>query len=138
MLGNVAQKNDCNFTVVSCVHHRIWFQTKRPPGNWRGSWHHKTEVRCFLCHVLIFSKIKLFIFHLHFFPLRRLAHVSGHRSYYLRGAGARLQFALQNFTMDLLQKLVSMFLSISVIWNNVSTQEWYIIKPGTYYYYFFK
>ncbi|KAG1951350.1 serine--tRNA ligase, mitochondrial [Pimephales promelas] len=36
---------------------------------------------------------------------RRLAHVSGHRSYYLRGAGARLQFALQNFTMDLLQKL---------------------------------
>ncbi|RXN15841.1 serine--tRNA mitochondrial [Labeo rohita] len=35
---------------------------------------------------------------------RRLAHVSGHRSYYLRGAGARLQFALQNYTMDLLQK----------------------------------
>jgi len=59
--------------------------------------------------------------------------VSGHRSYYLRGAGARLQFALQNFTMDLLQKLVSMFLSISVIWNNVSTHEWYIIKPVTYY-----
>uniref|UniRef100_A0A673IJU7 serine--tRNA ligase n=1 Tax=Sinocyclocheilus rhinocerous TaxID=307959 RepID=A0A673IJU7_9TELE len=35
---------------------------------------------------------------------RRLAHVSGHRSYYLRGAGARLQFALQNYTMDFLQK----------------------------------
>ncbi|XP_076833050.1 serine--tRNA ligase, mitochondrial [Brachyhypopomus gauderio] len=35
---------------------------------------------------------------------RRLAHVSGHRSYYLRGAGARLQTALQNFTLDLLQK----------------------------------
>jgi len=35
--------------------------------------------------------------------------------------------------MDLLQKLVSMFLSISVIWNNVSTHEWYIIKPVTYY-----
>uniref|UniRef100_A0A673KXX2 serine--tRNA ligase n=1 Tax=Sinocyclocheilus rhinocerous TaxID=307959 RepID=A0A673KXX2_9TELE len=35
---------------------------------------------------------------------RRLAHVSGHRSYYLRGVGARLQFALQNYTMDLLQK----------------------------------
>uniref|UniRef100_A0A671PVD9 Serine--tRNA ligase, mitochondrial n=1 Tax=Sinocyclocheilus anshuiensis TaxID=1608454 RepID=A0A671PVD9_9TELE len=34
----------------------------------------------------------------------RLAHVSGHRSYYLRGVGARLQFALQNYTMDLLQK----------------------------------
>lgn len=35
---------------------------------------------------------------------RRLAHVSGHRSYYLRGAGARLQLALQNFAMDLLYK----------------------------------
>ncbi|XP_056613537.1 serine--tRNA ligase, mitochondrial [Triplophysa dalaica] len=35
---------------------------------------------------------------------RRLAHVSGHRSYYLRGAGARLQLALQNFSLDLLQK----------------------------------
>ncbi|XP_056329485.1 serine--tRNA ligase, mitochondrial [Danio aesculapii] len=35
---------------------------------------------------------------------RRLSHVSGHRSYYLRGAGAQLQFALQNFAMDLLQK----------------------------------
>uniref|UniRef100_A0A9J8B6H6 serine--tRNA ligase n=1 Tax=Cyprinus carpio carpio TaxID=630221 RepID=A0A9J8B6H6_CYPCA len=35
---------------------------------------------------------------------RRLAHVSGHRSYYLRGAGAGLQFALQNYTMDFLQK----------------------------------
>ncbi|XP_036414855.1 serine--tRNA ligase, mitochondrial [Colossoma macropomum] len=35
---------------------------------------------------------------------RRLAHVSGHRSYYLRGAGARLQTALQNFALDLLQK----------------------------------
>ncbi|XP_052473098.1 serine--tRNA ligase, mitochondrial [Carassius gibelio] len=35
---------------------------------------------------------------------RRLAHVSGHRSYYLRGAGATLQFALQNYTLDFLQK----------------------------------
>ncbi|XP_051966388.1 serine--tRNA ligase, mitochondrial [Xyrauchen texanus] len=35
---------------------------------------------------------------------RRLAHVSGHRSYYLRGEGARLQLALQNFVMDLLQR----------------------------------
>uniref|UniRef100_A0A3B1IK31 serine--tRNA ligase n=1 Tax=Astyanax mexicanus TaxID=7994 RepID=A0A3B1IK31_ASTMX len=35
---------------------------------------------------------------------RRLSHVSGHRSYYLRGAGARLQTALQNFALDLLQK----------------------------------
>uniref|UniRef100_A0AAR2KKF4 serine--tRNA ligase n=1 Tax=Pygocentrus nattereri TaxID=42514 RepID=A0AAR2KKF4_PYGNA len=35
---------------------------------------------------------------------RRLAHVSGHRSYYLRAAGARLQTALQNFALDLLQK----------------------------------
>ncbi|XP_055052056.2 serine--tRNA ligase, mitochondrial [Misgurnus anguillicaudatus] len=35
---------------------------------------------------------------------RRLAHVSGHRSYYLRGAGARLQLALQNFAIDLLYK----------------------------------
>ncbi|XP_028817817.1 serine--tRNA ligase, mitochondrial [Denticeps clupeoides] len=35
---------------------------------------------------------------------RRLAHVSGHRSYYLRGAGARLQIALQNFALDLLQR----------------------------------
>ncbi|XP_060799707.1 serine--tRNA ligase, mitochondrial isoform X1 [Neoarius graeffei] len=35
---------------------------------------------------------------------RRLAHVSGHRSYYLRGAGAQLQIALQNFALDLLQK----------------------------------
>uniref|UniRef100_A0A672Q7S5 serine--tRNA ligase n=1 Tax=Sinocyclocheilus grahami TaxID=75366 RepID=A0A672Q7S5_SINGR len=43
---------------------------------------------------------------------RRLAHVSGHRSYYLRGAGARLQFALQNYTMDLLQKRVTIFASV--------------------------
>ncbi|XP_036392175.1 serine--tRNA ligase, mitochondrial [Megalops cyprinoides] len=35
---------------------------------------------------------------------RRLAHVSGHRSYYLRGAGARLQMALQNFALDTLQR----------------------------------
>ncbi|XP_053363316.1 serine--tRNA ligase, mitochondrial isoform X1 [Clarias gariepinus] len=35
---------------------------------------------------------------------RRLAHVSGHRSYYLRGAGAQLQTALQNFALDFLQK----------------------------------
>uniref|UniRef100_H3DA11 Serine--tRNA ligase, mitochondrial n=1 Tax=Tetraodon nigroviridis TaxID=99883 RepID=H3DA11_TETNG len=34
---------------------------------------------------------------------RHLAHVSGHRSYYLRGAGARLQTALQNFALDTLQ-----------------------------------
>ncbi|KAK6470698.1 serine--tRNA ligase [Huso huso] len=31
---------------------------------------------------------------------RRLAHVSGHRSYYLRGAGAQLQYALQSFVLD--------------------------------------
>uniref|UniRef100_A0A674CRR8 Serine--tRNA ligase, mitochondrial n=1 Tax=Salmo trutta TaxID=8032 RepID=A0A674CRR8_SALTR len=35
---------------------------------------------------------------------RRLAHVSGHRSYYLRGAGARLQSALQNFALATLQQ----------------------------------
>ncbi|XP_058489269.1 serine--tRNA ligase, mitochondrial [Solea solea] len=35
---------------------------------------------------------------------RHLAHVSGHRSYYLRGAGARLQTALQNFALDTLQQ----------------------------------
>ncbi|XP_018598373.1 serine--tRNA ligase, mitochondrial [Scleropages formosus] len=35
---------------------------------------------------------------------RRLAHVSGHRSYYLRGAGAQLQTALQNFVLDTLQR----------------------------------
>ncbi|XP_061576222.1 serine--tRNA ligase, mitochondrial [Cololabis saira] len=35
---------------------------------------------------------------------RHLSHVSGHRSYYLRGAGARLQTALQNFTFDTLQR----------------------------------
>ncbi|XP_011607049.2 serine--tRNA ligase, mitochondrial [Takifugu rubripes] len=35
---------------------------------------------------------------------RRLAHVSGHRSYYLRGAGALLQTALQNFALDKLQR----------------------------------
>ncbi|XP_077421595.1 serine--tRNA ligase, mitochondrial [Vanacampus margaritifer] len=35
---------------------------------------------------------------------RHLAHVSGHRSYYLRGAGARLQTALQNFALDKLQR----------------------------------
>ncbi|CAJ1066171.1 serine--tRNA ligase%2C mitochondrial [Xyrichtys novacula] len=34
---------------------------------------------------------------------RHLAHVSGHRSYYLRGVGARLQTALQNFALDKLQ-----------------------------------
>ncbi|CAG6006803.1 unnamed protein product [Menidia menidia] len=36
---------------------------------------------------------------------RHLSHVSGHRSYYLRGAGARLQTALQNFALDTLQRL---------------------------------
>ncbi|KAJ7990195.1 hypothetical protein DPEC_G00297790 [Dallia pectoralis] len=35
---------------------------------------------------------------------RRLAHVSGHRSYYLRGEGARLQTALQNFALETLQR----------------------------------
>uniref|UniRef100_A0A672J4S2 Serine--tRNA ligase, mitochondrial n=1 Tax=Salarias fasciatus TaxID=181472 RepID=A0A672J4S2_SALFA len=35
---------------------------------------------------------------------RHLAHVSGHRSYYLRDAGARLQTALQNFALDTLQR----------------------------------
>ncbi|KAJ0063884.1 hypothetical protein NL108_013155, partial [Boleophthalmus pectinirostris] len=35
---------------------------------------------------------------------RHLSHVSGHRSYYLRGGGARLQMALQNFTLDKLLK----------------------------------
>ncbi|XP_072313190.1 serine--tRNA ligase, mitochondrial [Eucyclogobius newberryi] len=35
---------------------------------------------------------------------RHLSHVSGHRSYYLRGGGARLQTALQNFTLDKLLK----------------------------------
>ncbi|XP_024132341.1 serine--tRNA ligase, mitochondrial [Oryzias melastigma] len=35
---------------------------------------------------------------------RQLSHVSGHRSYYLRGAGARLQTALQNFALDTLQR----------------------------------
>ncbi|KAL3057005.1 hypothetical protein OYC64_007482 [Pagothenia borchgrevinki] len=35
---------------------------------------------------------------------RHLAHISGHRSYYLRGAGARLQTALQNFALDTLQR----------------------------------
>ncbi|KAJ8280250.1 hypothetical protein GJAV_G00052310 [Gymnothorax javanicus] len=35
---------------------------------------------------------------------RRLSHVSGHRSYYLRGTGARLQLALQNFAMDMLMR----------------------------------
>ena len=31
---------------------------------------------------------------------RRLSHVSGHRSYYLRGAGALLQYGLVNFTLN--------------------------------------
>ncbi|KAI1894070.1 hypothetical protein AGOR_G00130200 [Albula goreensis] len=35
---------------------------------------------------------------------RRLAHVSGHRSYYLRGVGAQLQAALQNLALDTLQR----------------------------------
>ncbi|XP_077579397.1 serine--tRNA ligase, mitochondrial [Stigmatopora nigra] len=35
---------------------------------------------------------------------RHLAHISGHRSYYLRGAGAKLQTALQNFAIDTLQR----------------------------------
>ncbi|XP_026219568.1 serine--tRNA ligase, mitochondrial [Anabas testudineus] len=35
---------------------------------------------------------------------RHLSHISGHRSYYLRGAGARLQTALQNFALDTLQR----------------------------------
>ncbi|XP_017290861.1 serine--tRNA ligase, mitochondrial isoform X1 [Kryptolebias marmoratus] len=35
---------------------------------------------------------------------RHLSHVTGHRSYYLRGAGAGLQTALQNFALDTLQR----------------------------------
>ncbi|XP_029027347.1 serine--tRNA ligase, mitochondrial [Betta splendens] len=35
---------------------------------------------------------------------RHLSHISGHRCYYLRGAGARLQSALQNFALDTLQR----------------------------------
>ncbi|XP_078097934.1 serine--tRNA ligase, mitochondrial isoform X2 [Mustelus asterias] len=35
---------------------------------------------------------------------RRLSHVSGHRSYYLRGAGSELQLALVQFTMNKLLK----------------------------------
>ncbi|XP_034023765.1 serine--tRNA ligase, mitochondrial isoform X2 [Thalassophryne amazonica] len=35
---------------------------------------------------------------------RHLSHVSGQRSYYLRGAGAKLQTALQNFALDILQQ----------------------------------
>ncbi|XP_018432400.1 PREDICTED: serine--tRNA ligase, mitochondrial [Nanorana parkeri] len=35
---------------------------------------------------------------------RRLSHVSGHRSYYLRGAGTMLQHALVNFTINKLVK----------------------------------
>ncbi|XP_053545446.1 serine--tRNA ligase, mitochondrial-like [Bombina bombina] len=35
---------------------------------------------------------------------RRLSHVSGHRSYYLRGAGTLLQYALVNFTLSKLVK----------------------------------
>ncbi|XP_037534000.1 serine--tRNA ligase, mitochondrial [Nematolebias whitei] len=35
---------------------------------------------------------------------KHLSHVTGHRSYYLRGAGARLQTALQNLALDTLQR----------------------------------
>ncbi|KPP63247.1 serine--tRNA ligase, mitochondrial-like [Scleropages formosus] len=42
---------------------------------------------------------------------RRLAHVSGHRSYYLRGAGAQLQTALQNFVLDTLQRKVRAYVA---------------------------
>uniref|UniRef100_A0A1A8NTD0 Serine--tRNA ligase, mitochondrial n=3 Tax=Nothobranchius TaxID=28779 RepID=A0A1A8NTD0_9TELE len=35
---------------------------------------------------------------------RHLSHVTGHRSYYLWGMGARLQTALQNFALDILQQ----------------------------------
>ncbi|XP_013889765.1 serine--tRNA ligase, mitochondrial [Austrofundulus limnaeus] len=35
---------------------------------------------------------------------RHLAHVTGHRSYYLRGAGAKLQTALTNFALDTVQR----------------------------------
>uniref|UniRef100_A0A8C5FG74 serine--tRNA ligase n=1 Tax=Gadus morhua TaxID=8049 RepID=A0A8C5FG74_GADMO len=42
--------------------------------------------------------------HLGLIRQRHLAHVSGHRSYYLRGTGARLQTALQNFALDTLQR----------------------------------
>ncbi|TSZ12223.1 Serine--tRNA ligase, mitochondrial [Bagarius yarrelli] len=38
-----------------------------------------------------------------------IGHKAGHRSYYLRGAGAQLQMALQNFALELLQKRVEMF-----------------------------
>lgn len=37
---------------------------------------------------------------------RRLSHVSGHRSYYLRGAGALLQHGLVNFTLSKLVRRV--------------------------------
>lgn len=60
---------------------------------------------------------------------RHLAHVSGHRSYYLRGAGARLQTALQNFALDTVQRRVSTCLEI---FNIKSTQLMYVIILPTH------
>lgn len=92
---------------------RVWFHTQRPywAGGRVGS--HQTEVS--VCYSLKTKKNVLFFAQVVFFTLdklllclccRHLAHVSGHRSYYLRGTGARLQTALQNFALDTLQRRV--------------------------------
>lgn len=58
-------------------------------------------------------------------PHRHLSHISGHRSYYLRGAGARLQTALQNFALDTLQRSVCVFMEFQC--NVLSAKLMYII-----------
>lgn len=37
-------------------------------------------------------------------PYRHLGHITGHRSYYLRGAGAQLERALVKYTLERLVK----------------------------------
>lgn len=91
---------------------RFWFHTQRPYWAWGRVGSYQTEVSiCYslktsfffdFCTSRFFTHDKLLLC----LCCRHLAHVSGHRSYYLRGAGARLQTALQNFALDTLQRRV--------------------------------
>lgn len=83
--------------------HRMWncqdhtqhecLMSSPPPGSWASA------LGCLspsLPHQPWFTCPHLSV---HLSP-RRLSHVSGHRSYYLRGAGALLQHGLVNFTLN--------------------------------------
>lgn len=119
----VLHPKSSNFIMWSiCL--RVWLHTQGPYWARGGVGSHQTEVS-----VISFSHSSKFIFYtssvLHIYLScicgRHLAHISGHRSYYLRGAGARLQTALQNFALDTLQRRVSPCLDILLCINNEIT-----------------